>query len=524
MKRLQAAILLTLFTGSILVYLWYGRFHYYHRWWIAGTYVLAAAAVLISLRLFPRRSGTWGLSPVFPPGVGPAFGLPTLAGVILILVTARPRGGLSGMVSEALGELPQYLVWAAVQQFLLHHFLRFLSEVLLNGREPAGRRMPVGGALLAAALFASFHWPHPLLVPLTLVAGFVWCLAFVRSSSLVAATLSHIVLAGTLLIVGQGQLLTSFWVGKAGFRFEGYGEGVQVAAGFGPQREPLIVTLPGPDRDVPSVVRVFSPDGRSRAVWTAFPEFGYSGRMAVGELGFGPGDEVAVAPGPGAGNPAMVRIFSLDGRRLAEFEVEELRSGYGAWISVACGGVLMGAGPAPGAAPLVVWTDVTGNILRRWDLGGRVGFVNGIKVWALPGKCPSDGLVVTGSEVSVNPAEFVVVSDRETVAVPAFPATYGLNLIPLEGKDAVVAVSPGPLRGYPRWVRIFEKRLDRWEMLEDFVVPGPEPAAGLTLAVTDLEGGGVQELVVGEGTAPGNPPRVKVIRWPRELLEDWEAW
>jgi hypothetical protein len=132
--------------------------------------------------------------------------------------------------------------------------------------------------------------------------------------------------------------------------------------------------------------------------------------------------------------------------------------------------------------------------------------------------------VVTGSEVSVNPAEFVVVSDRETVAVPAFPATYGLNLVPLEGKEVAVAVSPGPLRGYPRWVRIFGKRLDQWEMLEDFVVPGPEPAAGLTLAVTDLEGDGTQELVVGEGTVPGYPPRVRVISLSREVVKDWEAW
>ncbi len=524
MKRFQAAVLLILFGGSILSYLWYGRFHYHHRWWITATYLAAGAAVLFAFRIFPQRS-RWGLSPMFPAGVGRVFGLPTLAGTVLIVTAGWFADGSVEAVGKTWGELPQYLLWAALQQFLLHHFLRRLSEVVLVGSQAEGFRRSVGGALLAACQFAVFHLPHPVLAPLTLAAALFWCLAFGRTPSLAAATLSHFLLAGTLLVTGQGRVLDSFGVGKPGFRYEGYGHGVQVAAGYGPHGEALIVTLPGPDRKTPSLVQVFSPDGRRQAAWTAFPEFGYSARMAVGELGYGPGDELAIVPGPGSGNPALVRIFTLEGRRLAEFPVGALSSGYGAYVSVVCGGLLLGAGPAPGAAPFVVWTDAAGKTLRQWDLSGRVDFVSGIKAWALPGKCPPDGLVVGGSEVSVNAAEFAVISNGETVRVPAYPATYGINLASLaagEG-EAAVAVAPGPLRGYPRWVRIFGLRGGKWEMLDDFVVAGPEPGAGLNLAALDLERDGTPELVVGEGSAFGFPPRVRVVDRFRQVLWEWDA-
>jgi hypothetical protein len=171
----------------------------------------------------------------------------------------------------------------------------------------------------------------------------------------------------------------------------------------------------------------------------------------------------------------------------------------------------------------VVWTDARGNPLKRWDFSGQLPLVNGIKAWAVPGPCPPEALVLAGSEVSVNPADLFLWKSGRAVSIPVFPATYGLNVaVHSESSGPVVAAAPGPLKGYPRWVRIFSLDDPVHAMLEDFVVPGPEPAAGGTVALVDLDGDGVSEIVLGEGSVAGSPPKIRVVDRQRQVLNAWE--
>lgn len=523
MKRILAASFLVIFSGSVLGYLWHGRFQYHHRWWIVATYGLAGAVVLVNLRVFPRSLRELGLTWPIDSRGRLAYGILTLAGLVLILFAAGAAGPTSFAWAELQG-LPLYLGWALLQQFILQNVLRSSALVLIGGDWRGGTGSAiVPASLLAAVLFGAFHLPHPVLAPLTFVAATGWCWIFSRSPSLPATALSHVLLASTLLLTGQGRVLDSFGVGKQGFRYQGYGDGIQVAAGWDRAGSPVVVTLPGPDRGRASQIRVATPDGRLLAAWTAFPEYDFSGRFAVADLGLGPGDEVVVVPGPGSGNPALVRIFSLDGRRLESFPVAGLAQGYGANISVACRGILIGSGPAPGAPPVVVWLDAAGRELHRWDFEGRLPFVNGIKAWAAPHACPPDALLLAGTEVSVNPAEIWLWRNGEGVPVEVFPATYGLNLAVADTNPGVVLAGPGPLWGYPRWLRLFQFNGAALEMTDDFVVPGPEPAAGVAVALLDLDGDGLSEFVVGEGTVPGSPGRVRIVDRSRRILYQWDV-
>jgi membrane protease YdiL (CAAX protease family) len=49
-------------------------------------------------------------------------------------------------------------------------------------------------ALLSSVIFATLHWPNPVLVPLTLVGGFAMCWLFARQRNIIPLTLGQAVL------------------------------------------------------------------------------------------------------------------------------------------------------------------------------------------------------------------------------------------------------------------------------------------------------------------------------------------
>lgn len=527
MKRLLAGAVLVLFVGAVLGYLWHGRFDYRHREWLAVAYLSGLLAATAALRIGRPTRDQLGLTLRATPEVIKTFGLMTLAGLALILAVAALIGP-GPLDWPRLGDLPVYALWAVLQQYLLQNVLRPLSMIALSGSQglPTGRRAGPG-ILVAAGIFAALHLPHPLLTPLSGLASVGWCAAFTRFPHLPAAALSHVLLASALMVTGQGGALESFGVGRPGFRYQGYGDGVQVVGGHDGAGRAFAATMPGPDLGTESTIRVASLDGTKWASWIAFPEFDFSGRLAAGDLGFGPGDEIVAVPGPGSRNPALVRIFDLSGERLREFEIEGLSHGYGGYVTVACGGVLVSAGPAPGAPQAVAWTAAQGGATKRWDFSGQVPFVSGIKAWAVPGTCtpegPPAGLLLAGTEVSVNPADFIIWREGRFERVAVFPATYGLNVAVTEEPDGVrVAATPGPLRGYPRWLRLFFLGGKGPRMEDDFVVQGPEPAAGSNIALLDLDGDGRAEIIAGEGSVSGFPPRVRIVGRDRQVLFDWQ--
>jgi hypothetical protein len=40
----------------------------------------------------------------------------------------------------------------------------------------------------------------------------------------------------------------------------------------------------------------------------------------------------------------------------------------------------------------------------------------------------------------------------------------------------------------------------------------------------DIDGDGLDEVVLGEGIGPGRPSRVRIYRLDRQVVADWEAY
>ena len=345
-KRLFAFFSLVLFSTLILGYLWWGRFQYDYQLFQVIVYV-GAVLIVVSSHLchrdtLPRLGFRW--DNFRSAAIG--YGTPTL--ILGSLICGL--GWLGGSLRlDRWSDLLTYFAWAAVQQYLLQNFLRLRSENLFGSTQESssvrGSLLPV---LLAASLFALYHLPNYPLVGLTFVGGLFWCFLFTRIPNFFWVWLSQAFLTTLLFLFFKYGWANQFEVGYPGYRYDFYGSGVKVAAGYDEHRNPIIATLPGADRGTPAQVRIFDAGGHKLAEWDAFKELDFSGEISVGDLGFGPGDEVAVAPGPGPNNPPRVRIFDLKGNLLDHFEVEDLDRSYGAWLSIHCGKLYVSPGPGPG--------------------------------------------------------------------------------------------------------------------------------------------------------------------------------
>jgi membrane protease YdiL (CAAX protease family) len=98
-----------------------------------------------------------------------------------------------------------YALWAFVQQIiLLDIFLRRLQLLLPS---------PRFAALAAAVLFASAHLPNPILVPITLLWGFISCLLFLHYRNIIPLAIAHAALGITLAIAIPSPVIRNMRVG-----------------------------------------------------------------------------------------------------------------------------------------------------------------------------------------------------------------------------------------------------------------------------------------------------------------------
>jgi membrane protease YdiL (CAAX protease family) len=98
-----------------------------------------------------------------------------------------------------------YAVWSGVQQFLLQgvFLLRFLRLI----------PRPSGAALTAAALFATAHFPNPVLMPITFIWGFAACLLFLLYRNIYPLMLAHAILGITVAMTIPGPVDHNMRVG-----------------------------------------------------------------------------------------------------------------------------------------------------------------------------------------------------------------------------------------------------------------------------------------------------------------------
>ena len=105
---------------------------------------------------------------------------------------------IAGLFLGALHRLPAHLIDR-------HRFVGYLSFCLLQqialnsylmNRFLYALENPLTAAALSSAVFAALHWPNPVLVPLTLVGGFVMCWLFARQRNILPLTLGQAILGG----------------------------------------------------------------------------------------------------------------------------------------------------------------------------------------------------------------------------------------------------------------------------------------------------------------------------------------
>jgi hypothetical protein len=523
-NSLFAFVSLLLFSALVFAYLWWGRFQYHHDRFLIMTYLAATSLVIVNHWYF--RDGRQKLGLVMPSLRASLlwYGLPTLAGIAIIsvagLLWSRPEPP-SGR------EIALYFLWAVLQQHLLQNFLRSRAEDLAAAF--SGRWKAMAGVAIAAFLFAAFHLPNAPLFAASLAGALLWCSLFVRLPNLLGASLSQALLVSALLIFFKPGLLNHFEVGLGGHRFHFYGGGVQVAGGYDTNNQPFIATLPGADLGQKAKVRLFAPDGSRLQEWIAFEEWGFSGEIAVGDLGLTSGDEIAVAAGPGYPNPPLVRVFSSSGELLSEFLADWLPPRYGAWISIQCGRLYLCPGPGPHAPQKVFEVTPQGRLLREWEFP-QLKFVNSLKAKAICRHSPEDpplrhDLLLWASPIAVNPSTFHIYdTERNSLeSFSTFGTVFGVNaaLMKTDASGYGVVAAPGPLRGHPPHILVLGLGGD---IVHSFFPFQDDDCHGSNVAALDIDGDSRDEIILGEGIGRGRPARVRVLKTDGTLVASWLAY
>jgi len=104
-----------------------------------------------------------------------------------------------------------YALWAFVQQILLQDvFLRRLLVLIPS---------PRAAALAAAIMFSLAHLPNPILVPITLLWGFLSCMLFLYYRNIIPLAIAHAALGITLAITIPAPVIHNMRVGLGFLRF-----------------------------------------------------------------------------------------------------------------------------------------------------------------------------------------------------------------------------------------------------------------------------------------------------------------
>ncbi len=127
----------------------------------------------------------------------PVWLLSMVFSVVLLVVTGHL------MAADFWLEIPQYLLWAWVQQLLLGPLVSGFLFKHIN----ASRWLV---AAVVGVLFSSIHAPNHVLMVATLVGGFAWSYAWLKYENLYANAFSHALLALVFY-----QVMPEAWLGSA---------------------------------------------------------------------------------------------------------------------------------------------------------------------------------------------------------------------------------------------------------------------------------------------------------------------
>ena len=197
MTRRRAILELAVAYTLILLVIWMPR-PYQRILYIAA--VIAVAAIL-TLSFQSARALGLQLTNLARSSWIAIVALALAAALILTAAHLHTLHNTSHFIARYWG----YALWAFVQQIiLLDLFLRRLLILLPSPRI---------AALAAAVLFASAHLPNPILVPITLLWGFISCLLFLHYRNIIPLAIAHAAIGITLAIAIPSPVIHNMRVG-----------------------------------------------------------------------------------------------------------------------------------------------------------------------------------------------------------------------------------------------------------------------------------------------------------------------
>lgn len=137
------------------------------------------------------------------------------------VLTARELGTFHSMF----GDLPfrlrfsGYIVWSFIQEFMMQIYVLTRLTRLLPRRSSA--------VLVAALFFAVAHLPNPVLVPLTLLWGFIASTLFLRYRNLYVIGIAHAILGICVAVTIPDAVHHHMRVGLGYFRYRPHHHGIQ---------------------------------------------------------------------------------------------------------------------------------------------------------------------------------------------------------------------------------------------------------------------------------------------------------
>jgi hypothetical protein len=180
--RLIAAVEVIVVYCSIVLFIWRLQFTLPgSAWFILGFLVFTFVLHRDSFR--ELGLGSHGFMQTIE-----AVTLPTAIIALVLVLIGIATGGINAgtPAAQSLGGFGRYLAWALFQEFGLQSFFtNRLFEVVKDAKR---------AAWLSGIIFAAFHIPNPVLVPLTLIGGVIFSRLFITNRNILSLALSHAVI------------------------------------------------------------------------------------------------------------------------------------------------------------------------------------------------------------------------------------------------------------------------------------------------------------------------------------------
>ena len=177
-------------------------------------FAIAAAWIVVGILLRWDSPRKLGLGPGSVRGWATTLviGSAGAATIVLIGLAAHTVHPLFGIVEPALHAFG-YGLWALQQEFILQAFFFLAIEEVIGDSRLA--------VWVTAALFASAHFPSPILMPATFLGGLFFCEMFRRFRTIYPLAIAHALLGLAIAITVPDGMLHHMRVGLGYLTYRG---------------------------------------------------------------------------------------------------------------------------------------------------------------------------------------------------------------------------------------------------------------------------------------------------------------